>query len=240
MRREGASIGAATTITAADQLLDLAFFALALPLAGLTLLSSDLPRTLTMLAFSASALMIVAGITVLVAHRKITRWLVGDNAFTRRWPSLRRRQQALHDFLLSVGAHMRLLVRGGLANLLALAGLTAIQWLTRYGVLWIVLGLLGHDVPFALVLLLQSLVLHAAMWTGVPSGGGSAELGLSAALAAWVPMSSMATALLLWRVTTFYVCLIAGAAAISLLTHKRPRLAPMQIIPASATEEGVA
>ncbi|TLY51273.1 MAG: flippase-like domain-containing protein, partial [Gammaproteobacteria bacterium] len=189
VRREGGSIGAATTITAADQLLDLAFFALALPVAGMTLLSPELPAAITMLAFGASALMIALGAAILLARRKIMRWLVGDNAFARRWPNLRRRQQTLHDFLLSVGAHMRLLAGIGSTNLLALAGLTAVQWLARYGTLWAVLSLLGHKVSFALTLLLQSLVLHAAMWTGVPGGGGSAELGLSATLAPWVSMS---------------------------------------------------
>ena len=75
--------------------------------------------------------------------------------------------------------------------------------------LWLVLLLLGHRVPFALILLMQCLVLHAALWTGVPAGGGGAELGLSATLAAWVPPTSIATALLLWRMATLYICLAA-------------------------------
>lgn len=240
VRREGASIGAATTIAAADQLLDLAFFALALPLAGMALLSSELPAALTMLAFGTSALMIALGAVVLAARRKIMLWLVGDNALARRWPNLRRRQQTLHDFLSSVGAHMRLLAATGLPNVLALAGLTAVQWLTRYGALWVVLSLLGHKVSFALTLLLQSLVLHAAMWTGVPAGGGSAELGLSATLAPWVSMSSMATALLLWRVATFYLCLAAGAVAISALAERRSQKLPVDAVGSMPAEESAA
>jgi len=78
---------------------------------------------------------------------------------------------------------------------------------------------------FALTLLLQALVLHAAMWTGVPAGGGGAELGLTAALTSWVPASSIATALLLWRVATLYICLIAGAIAIAWLSRHRGHLA---------------
>jgi len=240
VRREGASIGAATTIAAADQLLDLAFFALVLPLAGMTLLSSELPAALTMLAFGASALMIALGAAVLVARRRIMLWLVGDNALARRWPNLRRRQQTLHDFLLSIGAHMRLLAGAGTMNLLALAGLTAVQWLSRYGALWVVLSMLGHKVSFALTLLLQSLVLHAAMWTGVPAGGGSAELGLSATLAPWVSMSSMATALLLWRAATFYLCLIAGAVAISVLAGRRSQPSRTHLANPKPAEESAA
>ena len=87
--------------------------------------------------------------------------------------------------------------------------------------LWFALELLGQHVPFALTLLLQSLILHAALWTGVPSGGGSAELGLTAALTAWVPATAMATALLLWRLATFDLCLVAGLAAVVILAHWR-------------------
>jgi uncharacterized protein (TIRG00374 family) len=238
VRREGASISAATTLTAADQILDLAFFAFILPIAGLTLLFSELPRALALLAFATSALMIGAGVCTLLARRKIIRWLIGENALTRRWPGLRRRQQTLQEFLVSLGANTRLLVSGGWTNLLGIGSLTAVQWLSRYGALWVVLALLGHRVSFALTLLLQSLVLHAAMWTGVPAGGGGAELGLSATLAAWVPMTSMATALLLWRMTTFYVCLIVGAVAIALLARARVPSAETQALRPVATEQG--
>jgi uncharacterized membrane protein YbhN (UPF0104 family) len=100
--------------------------------------------------------------------------------------------------------------------------------------------MLGHKVSFALTLLLQSLVLHAAMWTGVPAGGGSAELGLSATLAPWVSMSSMATALLLWRAATFYLCLIAGAVAISVLAGRRSQPSRTHLANPKPAEESAA
>ena len=236
VRREGASMSAATTIAVADQLLDLAFFAVALPLAGL-MVSSELPRPLTVLAFGASALMVAIGAGTLLARGKIATWLANENLLTRRWPRLRRRQQTLHEFLSSVAAHMRLLRHGGIMNLLALTGSTAVQWTTRYGALWIALTVLGDKVPFALTLLLQSLVLHAALWTGVPSGAGGAELGLSATLAPWVPVASLAPALLLWRITTFYVCLMAGAIAISLLSQRHPHSAELHMLDSNPAEE---
>jgi uncharacterized membrane protein YbhN (UPF0104 family) len=107
-------------------------------------------------------------------------------------------------------------------------------------VLWLALLLLGHQVPFAITLLLQSLVLHAALWTGVPAGGGGAELGLSATLAAWVPATSIATALLLWRIATLYSCLAVGAVAIAILA-RRPgaQTAKVHIVHAAPVKEGV-
>ena len=221
LRRTGASIGAATTLAAADQILDLTFFALILPLAGVLLLWSELPHALAMLAFSTGATMISAGVVVLLARRHIGGWLLGENPLVRRWPALRRRQHIVREFLAGVGTNTRLLLAGGPRTMAAIALLTAVQWLTRYGVLWVALALLGHRLSFALTLLLQSLILHAAMWTGVPAGGGGAELGLSAALSPWVSAADIATALLLWRLATFDACLIAGAVAIAVMTRLR-------------------
>jgi uncharacterized protein (TIRG00374 family) len=239
-RREGASASAATTTTAADQFLDLVFFSVALPLAGLTLLSSDLPRALTSLAFATSALVIALVAGAFFARRQFMRWLLDENWMIRRWSSLRRKQDLLREFLDGVGAHLRLLAGGGRSYLIALAVFTMTQWLARYGTLWVALWLLGHTVPFALTLLLQSLILHAAMWTGVPAGGGSAELGLTATLAPWVPVASIATTLLLWRIATFHVCLIAGVAAVSRLAQRHPRTQAPQAIGHAVTQDGLA
>jgi uncharacterized protein (TIRG00374 family) len=220
LRRAGTSVSAAATITAADQGLDLLFFVAVLPLAGIALMWSNLPETLAILGFASSACMIALALGALLARRKLWAWLFGASTIGARWPRLRQKQQALREFLVSLRANTGLLLAGGPAFLGGVFALTALQWLTRYGVLWLVLALLGYRVSFALILLLQSLVLHAALWTGVPAGGGGAELGLSATLAAWVPATSIATALLLWRMATLYVCLVAGAVAIAALARR--------------------
>jgi len=219
VRRAGATTSGAATVTAADQLLDWTFFATALPIAGLGLLHADMPAALAWLAFTTSALMIGFALVALIARRKVVQWLCDENAISRRWPRLRKRQHLLREFFISLRDHSSVLLNGGPLFLLGMLLLSALQWFSRYGVLWVALLLLGHSVPFALTLLLQGLVLHAAMWTGMPSGGGGAEIGLSAALAAWVPATSIATALLLWRVATMYLCLAAGAIAIALLAR---------------------
>jgi len=237
LRRAGAGTSGAATVTAADQLLDWTFFAGALPLAGIALITSDMPAALAWLAFSTSALMLALGAAALFAHRRVGAWLFNDNLLTRRWPRLKRRQHLLREFFHSLKQHAGILFSGGPGFFAGMLTLSALQWFSRYGVLWVVLALLGHPVSFALTLLLQSLVLHAAMWTGVPSGGGAAEIGLGAALAAWVPATAIATALLLWRLATMYLCLAAGAVAIALLV--RTRAEPGATLPGSgAVEQG--
>ncbi len=220
LHRAGASAGSATTITAADQALDLLFFTVALPIAGLVVISSDLPQSLAIVGFGSSAIMIALVLGALLARRRLAAWLFGPNRFSRRWPRLQRLQETLRTFVMSLRNNASLLLAGGRGFIAGVFALTALQWLSRYGVLWLALLILGHNVPFAIMLLLQSLVLHAALWTGVPAGGGGAELGLSAMLAAWVPATSIATALLLWRLATLYSCLVVGAIAIAFLARQ--------------------
>jgi glycosyltransferase 2 family protein len=228
LRRAGTSVSAAATITAADQGLDLLFFVVVLPVAGIALIWSDLPQTLAILGFASSAGMVALALGAVLARHKLWAWLFGTNTISARWPRLQRKQQALREFLMSLRANTSLLLAGGPAFLCGVFALTALQWLTRYGVLWLVLLLLGHRVSFALILLMQSLVLHAALWTGIPAGGGGAELGLSATLAAWVPATSIATALLLWRMATLYICMVAGAVAIAALA-RQPKAQSIQL-----------
>jgi uncharacterized protein (TIRG00374 family) len=124
-------------------------------------------------------------------------------------------------------AQLRMLADGGAGFIAGVFALTVLQWLTRYGILWLVLLLLGYQVSFWLLLALQGLVLHVAQWSGIPAGGGGAELGLGATLTTWVPATSLATALLLWRMVTLYLALLVGAIAIARLARRRSRAVPM-------------
>jgi glycosyltransferase 2 family protein len=237
LRRAGASMSGAGAITAADQVLDWTFFAVALPIAGFALLGANVPEALALLAFGTSAFMVALAIAALIARRRLAAWLFGDNFFSRRWPRVRRRLHQLREFTANLRSNAGVLLAGGPGFLCSVFALAMLQWLSRYGVLWVALLLLGHPVSYALTLLLQALVLHAAMWTGMPSGGGGAELGLSAALGSWVPATSMATALLLWRMATLYLCLIAGAIAIALLARQSTPAAASNVS-ADTIEEG--
>jgi len=223
LRRAGASASGAAAITAADQVMDVIFFVLALPIAGLCLIVSstlyaDAPHALSAIAFATSATTVLLVAGVLLGRHRLGRWFAGIS-FGQRWPRLGRAHRAACAFLSTLRADAALVRTGGAGFLFNIFALTALQQLTRYAILWLALLLLGHPAAFPLVLLLQVFVLQAATWTGVPSGAGGAELGLTAALAAWVPASSLATALLLWRIATLYVPLIAGAIAIALLAR---------------------
>jgi uncharacterized protein (TIRG00374 family) len=225
LRRAGASTSGAAAVTAADQGMDVLFFVVALPLAALGLIWSDVPRSLSTIALATSALIALAALVAWFSRRRLANWL-GSISFGSRWPRLVRAQHALTEFVKRMHADARLVFSAGPLFLFYIFALTVLQQVTRYGILWLALLLLGYPVSFLLIFLLQVFVLQAASWTGVPAGAGSAELGLSATLITWVPGPGLATALLLWRLATLHVGLVAGAIAIAVLArrHKRPNV----------------
>ena len=224
LRCAGASTGSAAALVAADQGVDALFFVLALPIAGFCLIGSVVSDGLAQSAFTACTLIAILAAIALLARQKLAQWAFTTNALSRCWPRLLPMQLALREFFSKLRADGRPLLMAGPLFLLSIFVLSALQQLMRYSIFWLALLLLGHRVSFALTFLLQVLVLQAAAWTGIPAGGGAAEIGLSAALGSWVSNDGLAAALLLWRVATLYVCLIAGAIAMALLVRRsRPR-----------------
>jgi uncharacterized protein (TIRG00374 family) len=224
-RSVGASFACASSITAADQVLDFLFFAVALPLT-VGFAEAALPAGLREAALISSALLLCTLLVLIFAHRRIGRWLFAEQGPLARVPFVHRHLATLRDFGTTCSARLRALAGGGPIFLFALAACTSVQWLIRYGLLWLILWQLGTHTSFALLLLLQGVVLHAAAWTGVPSGGGGADLGLAATLTPFVPAADLATALLLWRVATLYLPLAAGFVAM-LALRRRSATAPL-------------
>ena len=236
LRGAGASYASATAIAAADQVLDLLFFALAVP-AALPFLA-DAPelgtlREIARISVVATLIIVLVGI---LARRPLSAWLIGvDGApgAIERLPYLRRRSSAVHEFFLGLRAQAQVLTAASPGFFAAVFACTALQWFARYGVLWLILILLGHPLSFALLFLLQGLVLHAGQWSGAPAGVGGADLGLAASLAPFVPAAGIATALLLWRLATLHLTLLAGVGCVLML---RARRQPQCAAAAGATE----
>ena len=220
LRRVGASTGSAAALVAADQGVDALFFVLALPIAGLIFIGSATPGGLGQTTLIVSALIATLAVVALLARKKLAQWVFATNALSRRWPRLLPMQLALREFFAELRADARPLLTVGPLFLLGIFVLSALQQLLRYSIFWLALLLLGHRVSFALTFLLQALVLQDAALTGIPAGGGAAEIGWSTAPGSWVSNDGLAAALLLWRVATLYVCLVAGAIAMVLLTRR--------------------
>ncbi|SIO12768.1 flippase-like domain-containing protein [Paraburkholderia phenazinium] len=223
LQRAGASWALATTVVGADQALDLTFFAIAVPISFLLALG---PLTQVTPNFPLPAIVgTLAGLALLAGVLWLCRRPAAAalDAAGRRIVWLRARRARWTRFRQSVRQQWVLLLTGGRGRLAALLLLTTLQWLLRYSALWFILHELGYRLPLGFVLAVQAVVLHAALWTGVPAGGGGGDLALAAAFAPWVPRAAMATALVLWRFATLYCPLLLGALGfIALAWRRRP------------------
>jgi uncharacterized protein (TIRG00374 family) len=194
LQRAGASWATATTVVGADQALDLTFFGVAVPIA---LLFSIGPLAHLLPTVSLSTVVVtLAGLVILMGALWMCRRYVARalGAAGHLVPWLRARRSRWDKFRHSVRQQWRLLITGPRDRFVALLLLTTLQWLLRYSALWFILLELGYRLPLGFVLAVQAVVLHAALWTGVPAGGGGGDLALAAAFAAWVPRAAMATA----------------------------------------------
>jgi glycosyltransferase 2 family protein len=227
LQRAGASWATATTVVGADQALDLAFLSVAVPIAmafAIGPLAQVVPK-----ASLSTVVAVLAGAAILIgalwACRRYFAKALG--AVGRRVLSRETLQGRWGKFRQSVRQQLGLLMAGPRYQFAALLLFTMLQWLPRYGVLWLILLELGYRLPLGFVWAVQAVVLHAALWTGIPAGGAAGDLALAAAFANWVPQDTMATALVLWRFATLYCPLMLGAAAfVALAWRRRTALAP--------------
>jgi uncharacterized protein (TIRG00374 family) len=223
LERSGASWAAAATIVGTDQALDLAFFTVAIPISlilALGPLAQVFPKLSVPLACVALALAALLAAGLWLSRRPIARALT---RMGRRTPWLRSRWARVSHFAHTVKQQLALLKAGPPQRFIALLVMTTLQWLPRYGALWFILYDRGYHLPFGFVLAAQAVILHLALWTGVPAGGGSGDLGLAAAFAAWVPSAVLGTTLVLWRFATLYCPLLLGALGLAALALQRRR-----------------
>jgi glycosyltransferase 2 family protein len=221
LQRAGASWATATTVVGADQALDLAFLTVVTPIAvafAVGPLAHVVPKpnvALVVAMLTGAAILIGA---LWACRRNIASALNALSGRARWLGTLRARG---NKFRQSVRQQTGLLMTGSRYQFVGLLVFTTLQWLPRYGVLWFVLLELGYRLPFGFVWAVQAVVLHAALWTGIPAGGAAGDLGLAAAFVSWIPQDAMATALVLWRFATLYAPLVLGAVAFVALAWRR-------------------
>ncbi len=213
LRRGGMPAAAGVALSAADQALDTAFFAVALPLACAFGIGDVVPAAWHAFAWLPAGIVLAAGAIAFAAWRLRARCWPPLRALLLRVHWLRARRERVRAFCTQVVSDLARLRSGSPFASLALTLTVAVQWLARYGVLWFALAALGHALPFGLAFVAQSVALHAAQWTGAPAGIGGGDIALAAALSPWAPLGALGSALLLWRLATFHAVLLLGAIA---------------------------
>jgi uncharacterized protein (TIRG00374 family) len=148
----------------------------------------------------------------------IIRWLGGQlqrvgPARRHRLPARLRLARRMTRRVLSDSVHSSAwLLRERRGSLAAVFVLAAIQWSCRYGVLPLLLVAYGcHRNPLPL-LVLQGLIMVFSVVAVMPGGGGSVEVVSAFLLRGFVPLSAVGMVLLLWRLFTYHLYLLAGGA----------------------------
>lgn len=212
LRRTGVPWSTATSVVAAEQALDLAFFALCIPLCLLYVsgLLMRIAAGVPVLTWAVIGGCLLVAALLWLLRKRIFRFVgAGGSGPWRR----------VVDFLSELRAQLVDIVRGEPRENAELMLLTAVQWLARYGALWLVLDAMGHRLPLSFVVVVQAVILHLAQWTAIPGGGGSADLALAAVLSRWLPSPATAVVLPLWRFATFYIPLLLGTLSFAALAR---------------------
>lgn len=216
----------ALAVAAADQLLDLAFFAVAMPLALAWALIGDDATGPGAKVCAAAALVAAVALVAVGSMGCLGRFL---SRLTGRlpqldWPILRR-LVALDRHWQQFRGHLRKLCAAPPKAMVLIACVTSAQWLARYATLGIALAWLGKEVPYAVAFLVQAVALHAGQWTGVPGGVGATDAIMIESLRPWLSFAPLATALVVWRMATFHLTLLAGGGACVWLIARKPNAA---------------
>ena len=211
-RRLGIPAEASLAIVAADVTADILFFALLWPFAAVSVAG--------MLARSGLGEKIAAGWEA--AHP--LAWLAGFGAVAtlaaalaaRAW---RRRKvggrlERIAGAARRTAGNIARFWRLGKTRFAASVAVAAVQWCCRYGVLPLTFYALGVEAPVLPLMLLQGCLFLISLLVVAPGGGGSVELLSGAVLPLFAPAALVGPALLIWRVATYHLYVLAGGVAL--------------------------
>lgn len=221
--RIGIDAPRALAVAAADQLLDLAFFAVAIPLTLAWMLIGNHAAAPALRLGGVAAFLVILVLAAIgsmgriggILSRCASRSLELDRSKLGRLLALEHHWKQFRG-------HLQSLCAASPKAVLSIACVTNAQWIARYATLGIALAWLGHDVPYAAAFLAQAVALHAGQWTGVPGGVGTADAIVFESLRPWLPFAPLTTALVVWRLATFHLTLLAGGGASAWLIARKP------------------
>ena len=224
-KQQGMSFRKSASLMSADWIADLLFFLLLAPF-GCWQLSSLLPWQQAQLLpsglwklLSTLCCLLLLTFVALCSQRKHIVFCFPAR-FRQRMRHLR--MQILHSccsYINEVRSTFALILCNHRLEYLAVLGLATLQWICRYGILWVILTLLGSQVNPFVIMLIQGSLFMLGMFLVAPGGGGSVEILTSLILAPMVGVTNAAIAVVIWRCFTYYAYLIAGGLAFACNTR---------------------
>ena len=211
-RRLGIPAEASLAIVAAEVAADVIFFSLLWPFAAVAVAG--------LLARSGLGEKLAAGWEAV--HP--LAWLAGFGGatalagvlFVRAWRgrSPDGRLERLADAARRTAGNIARFWRLGKTRFSAAVAVAAVQWCCRYGVLPLTFYALGVEAPVLPLMLLQGCLFLVSLLVVAPGGGGSVELLSGAVFPLFAPAALTGPVLLIWRVATYHLYVLAGGVAL--------------------------
>ena len=219
LRRLGVPFGKGVGVAIQVFVLDMIYFAWAVPLSLGYLIYSNtlrLPPGAELAATATVAVAIVGAIFLTRYPRPVVRLVL----VIAGWPPLERFASRLRrmarDYYRSARAFKNMPFSTWLALNLVVAG----GWFAGFVLFWLLLELYGVDAGLlATLAILNSVTLLAHVF---PTPGGSGFMEAALGLSIGAGATNVAAALLIWRVATYHVIFVLGPPAVWLLYLSKP------------------
>ncbi|MAR72731.1 MULTISPECIES: lysylphosphatidylglycerol synthase transmembrane domain-containing protein [unclassified Halomonas] len=95
--------------------------------------------------------------------------------------------------------------------LMAIFALCCLHWLARYSLLYLAVVGVGGGADWAWTFLVQMLAMAASQLSVLPGGAGAAEVSVGALLLPLMAREQAAAAVIVWRLVSYHLYLVAGA-----------------------------
>jgi uncharacterized protein (TIRG00374 family) len=207
LQREGVTPTLAWSASVYASILDLFYFAYAIPVSALVLWQADLlPQLWLWLAapLSLGSLLIWYGLAFELARlQRFVGWLLSVR-FLRRW-----RRQAMR-LLLDVSRALGSMARGNRWLQLQLHANSLLLHVVMYAILYLFASALGGRPDFLQVQAALVLVTAGGHLIPTPGGSGYQEVMMSYVLSQQLPTSVVTSAVVAYRAVSFYTAILLG------------------------------
>ncbi|CAN5599826.1 lysylphosphatidylglycerol synthase transmembrane domain-containing protein [soil metagenome] len=209
LNRIGLPFGRCVGIVLQVFILDLFFFAWAVPLSLAYLLVSntvELPTTIEAVGLGRAALALAGALILGRYPRPVVALLL----VVSKWPGVRRFDARIRCVARDYYRSSRFYGKTPALSRMVLNAVTAVHWLAAFVLLWGFLELYGVDLSLAVILALLNILTLVSLFVPTPGGAGFVEAAVGLSVGSYAAGGSVAGALLLWRMLAFNIVFLVG------------------------------
>ena len=232
LNRIGVPFGRSVGVMLQVFILDLFFFAWAVPLSLGYLLAFGtvaLPPAIEAAGLGMSVLALAGAVVLGRYPRPVVALLL----LVSKWPLARRFDGRIRGVARDYYRSSRAYGRTPVPLRVTLNVVTAVHWLAAFVLLWGFLKLYGVDLSLAVTLALLNILTLVSQFVPTPGGAGFVEAAVALGVGSYAAGGSVAGALVLWRLLAFNIIFLVGPFAGGCFICGRA------VEPGSPDEEGV-